>query len=197
MLPSGVDAAEKLITQRSAQREPSTEAASQSMLGKSAQPLVDHSASKNKVFIVHGHSHGMLRDVEAFVRKIGIEPVVLIDEPNKGQTVIEKFERNADVAFAIVLFSPDDLGRAVTDSPGSEKHRPRQNVVLELGFFIGKLGRNNTVLIVDETKSVEWENPSDYAGVIPIHYSSGLSAWHLDLMKELRAAGITFDWNKA
>jgi predicted nucleotide-binding protein len=139
----------------------------------------------------------MLRDVEAFVRRIGIEPIVLIDEPNKGQTVIEKFERNADVAFAIVLFSPDDLGRAATDPPSLEKHRPRQNVVLELGFFIGTLGRKNTALLVDETTSVEWENPSDYAGVIPIHYSSGSSEWHLDLMKELQAAGITFDWGKA
>jgi predicted nucleotide-binding protein len=149
-----------------------------------------------KIFIVHGHDHGMLRDVDAFVRRIGIEPVVLIDEPNRGRTVIEKFEQNANVPFAVVLFSPDDVGRAVADRPDSEKRRPRQNVVLELGFFIGTLGRPNVAVMVDDTEEVKWDSPSDYAGVVTIPYRPG-SDWQMRLMRELKASDIIHDPSKA
>ena len=90
-------------------------------------------APRNKVFIVHGHDHGMLNAVEAFVRKIGVEAVVLKDEANRGGTVIEKFERYSDVPFAIILLSPDtrvghdqsrttlyDRARARMPSPNSD-----------------------------------------------------------------------------
>jgi predicted nucleotide-binding protein len=61
--------------------------------------------------------------------------------------------------------------------------------VLELGFFIGKLGRPNTVLLVDETESDDIEYPSDLGGIIPISYRRG-SDWKMRLMSELKAAKI-------
>jgi predicted nucleotide-binding protein len=150
----------------------------------------------NRVFIVHGHDHEMLRDVEAYVRRIDIDPVILIDEPNKGGTVVEKFERNSAVQFAIVLFSPDDMGRAFDAPPEALKRRPRQNAVLELGFFIGKLGRENTVLLVDATSTDEVEYPSDLGGLIPISYRRD-SDWKTKLTREFRAASIPYNKDKA
>jgi predicted nucleotide-binding protein len=151
---------------------------------------------KGTIFIVHGQDHAMLREVEAFVRRIEIEPVVLMDEPNRGRTVIEKFERNANVPYAVVLFSPDDVGRLVSAPTGSEKRRPRQNVVLELGFFIGKLGRENVAVITDETVKEPTEYPSDYAGVVTIPYRPD-SDWKMRLIREFKASEIEFNSNKS
>ena len=150
----------------------------------------------NRVFMVHGRDHGMLRDVEAFVRKIGIDPVILMDEASRNDTVIEKFERFSDVPFAIILFSPDDVGRAYDAPTADEKRRPRQNAVLELGFFIGRLGRENTVLFVDATLTADAEYPSDMGGVVPIYYKPG-SDWQMRLMREFKASDIEFDPSKA
>ena len=153
-------------------------------------------APRNKVFIVHGHDHGMLNAVEAFVRKIGVEAVVLKDEANRGGTVIEKFERYSDVPFAIILLSPDDEGRARSKPDDPLRPRPRQNAVAELGFFIGKLGRRNTTVVVDGDAGDDVEYPSDIAGVVYLAFRSD-GAWKLDLMREFRAAEILHDASKA
>ena len=94
-----------------------------------------------------------------FVRNLGIKPVVLFEEPGKGQTIIEKLESNSDVLFAVVLLTPDDFGQATEE--GKLQPRARQNVVLELGYFLGKLGRANVAVLYDESV----ELPSDYHGV--------------------------------
>jgi predicted nucleotide-binding protein len=150
----------------------------------------------NKVFIVHGRDHGMLNDVKTFLYRIDVEPIVLMDEANEGGTVIEKFERHADVPFAIVLFSPDDEGRDASEPNKPLKRRPRQNAVIELGFFIGKLGRKGTALMVDgRIDAAMVEYPSDVAGVIPIYYKPE-SDWKLLLLRELRVAKIEHDGSK-
>lgn len=184
--PQGVDQMSALIT--SVQYHIRTDTAFPEV-GQSVSP-------SNQVFIVHGRDHAMLRDVEAFVRRIGIEAVVLIDEPSRNATVIEKFERHADVPFAIVLFSPDDVGRAVNEPDKALRRRPRQNAVLELGFFIGRLKRENTVLLVDGSLDEDVEYPSDFGGVIPIYYHSN-SDWKTRLIRELRASGIRHDPTRA
>jgi predicted nucleotide-binding protein len=158
--------------------------------------VIPSARPSNQIFIVHGRDHAMLRDVEAFVRRIGIDAVVLMDEPSRNATVIEKFERHADVPFAIILFSPDDVGRAANEPDKPLRRRPRQNAVLELGFFIGRLKRENTVVLVDGAFDEDVEYPSDFGGVIPIEYSSH-SDWKTRLLRELRASGIQHDPTKA
>ncbi len=83
---------------------------------------------------------------------VGLEPVILVEEPNRGRTIIEKFEANVDVAFAVVVMTPDDLGAelraleaATSDGVPLEglQSRARQNVILELCYFIGLLGREH------------------------------------------------------
>jgi predicted nucleotide-binding protein len=140
------------------------------------------------IFIVHGHDNEMVQNVARVIEKIGFKPIILREQPNKGRTIIEKFENYSDVPFAIVLFSPDDLGKAVNEKDLNP--RPRQNVVFELGFFIGKLGRENVVVLHREVPN--FEMLSDFKGVLFEPYKDG---WDLKIAKEMKASGLSVDLN--
>jgi predicted nucleotide-binding protein len=149
-------------------------------------------SNSNSVFIVHGHDETAKTNVARFVEKLGLEAIILHEQPNKGQTIIEKFESNAaNVGFAVVLLTPDDVG-APKNSQKDVNARARQNVILELGYFCGALGRNNVCVLYKE----EIEIPSDYLGVVytPLDSAEG---WHLKLAKEMKEAGLEIDLNKA
>ena len=89
----------------------------------------------------------MKQAVARTVERLGLEAVILHEKSNRGQTLIEKIERYFDVGFAVVLLSPDDTGYANAEGPKSARPRARQNVILELGYFAGKLGRENVVAL--------------------------------------------------
>ena len=157
----------------------------------SARPMVAEAEAKaisRKIFIVHGHEGEPREAVAGFLRKIDFIPVILHEQPNQGRTIIEKFEAHADVDFAIVLLTPDDVGGS---KDGQLQPRARQNVILELGYFIGKLGRNNVCAV----KLGDLEIPSDIIGVIWTPFDPH-GAWKTALAKELREAGHEIDWNK-
>jgi hypothetical protein len=97
----------------------------------------------DNVFIVHGHSIEVQQLVARVIEKLGLNAIILQEQPNEGKTVIEKFEGNSNVGFAIILLTDDDEGKARTQI-GLQK-RARQNVTLELGYFIGKLGRERVL----------------------------------------------------
>jgi len=145
-----------------------------------SEPTNDSEALK--IFLVHGHDEAFRNTVRLFVQDItGILPTVLNFEASGGRTLIEKFEEyshNADVA--IVLLTPDDFGRAASEP--TEQKRARQNVILELGYFLGALGRSRVISI---NKGVE--QPSDMAGIVYIPVDD---EWREKLRKELRAANI-------
>jgi hypothetical protein len=110
-----------------------------------AVPLLDkhsqgHMERGSEVFIVHGHDDGAKNTVARFIERIGLKPIVLHEQPDDGRTLIEKFEHYSRVGFAVILMTPDDVGASATSQ---EKLHPRarQNVILELGFFLGGLGR--------------------------------------------------------
>ena len=151
------------------------------------------SASKviesSKVFIVHGHDEAAREKVERLIEKIGLEPVVLNKQANGGKTILEKIEAHGEVGFAVVLFTADDLGGSIRNSSPTE-HRPRQNVLLELGYFWGKIGRDRVCLLNAIGSSIS----SDLAG---LGYTSldERGAWRLELVKELKYAGYTVDAN--
>lgn len=142
----------------------------------------------NKVFIVHGHDGEARETVARFIERIGLDAVILHEQANKGRTVIEKVEANSDVSFAIVLLTPDDVGRSVTSE--ELESRARQNVLLELGYFIGKLGRDKVCAL----KRGKLEIPSDFAGVVWEDMDSA-GAWKQALARELEASGQNIDWN--
>jgi predicted nucleotide-binding protein len=145
------------------------------------------------VFVVHGHDHGMKETVARFLAKLGLNPIILHEQPDEGKTIIEKFEKHAEVSFAVAIFSRDDLGVAVNAIPKTEpiekmlRPRARQNVVLEFGYFMGALGRENVRAIVEdgvETRVL----------YIPFDAADG---WRLRLVKEIKSAGLDIDANAA
>lgn len=139
-----------------------------------------------KIFIVHGHDGELKHSVARIIEKQGIEAIILSEQANQGRTIIEKFEDYSDVSGAICLFTADDFGRAKSDE--TEQIRARQNVVLETGYFMGKLARNRVVILADEGI----EMPSDLSGVV----YTDTSSWQFDLLKELSAMGYKVDLNK-
>jgi predicted nucleotide-binding protein len=98
----------------------------------------------------------MKESVARFLEKLDLRPIILHEQPNKGRTVIEKFEAHSDVGFAVVLLTPDDVG-GLASSPDKLSRRARQNVILELGYFIGKLGRAKVCALYKEGVEI----PSD------------------------------------
>jgi hypothetical protein len=135
-------------------------------LAESAGPAIEARAinSNNDVFIVHGHDELMKVEVARTLERLGLTPIILHEKPDEGRTVIEKFEHHSNVGFAVVLLSPDDKGYSVKCAPENAKSRARQNVVLELGFFVGKLGRKRVVALHRVVEG--FEMPSDYGGVL-------------------------------
>lgn len=117
------------------------------------------------------------------MKKLGLEVVILSEKPNLNRTVIEKFEANGDTGFAVVLLTGDDVG-ALRPALGKEPElqpRARQNVVFELGYFIGKLGRERVCALYEAGT----EKPSDYEGIlyVPLDESAG---WRLLLAREIK-----------
>jgi predicted nucleotide-binding protein len=142
-----------------------------------------------KIFIVHGHDEKRILEVKEVIRSQSLQPVVLKDEPNGGTTIIEKFERNADVGFAVILLTADDTGKARSDQ-SEPRYRARQNVILELGYFIGRLTRARVCALAD----TDLEVPSDIHGLIYTPLDTG-GAWRYKLVDELKLAGYITDKN--
>lgn len=145
-----------------------------------------------KVFIVHGHNNEAKHAVARFVDKLGLEPIILHELPNRSRTIIEKFEEYSDVAFAIILLTADDRGGPKNTPFEDQKWRARQNVIMELGYFIGRLGRERVCALHEGSV----EKPSDYDGVLFVKYDAD-DKWHLELARELKAADLDVDLNNA
>ncbi|MYB17963.1 MAG: hypothetical protein F4Y16_03060 [Holophagales bacterium] len=149
------------------------------------QAKPERPVASNDVFIAHGHS-ATKDTVARFLERLGLNPIILEEQPSQGRTIIEKFERHAEVGFAVAILTPDDEGRV----SGSDNLRPRarQNVIFELGFFLGKLGRSRVCALKDG----HLESPSDYDGVVYISID-GDDGWKFRLARELHAAGLAVD----
>jgi predicted nucleotide-binding protein len=140
-----------------------------------------------QVFIVHGHETEAKESVARFLDRLGLEPIILHEQPSSGRTVIEKFETFADVGFAVVLLTPDDIGGLAAD-PANLKRRARQNVILELGYFLGKLSRRRVCALYRQGVEI----PSDYQGVLYIEFDAA-GAWRTKVAQELVEAGFSIN----
>lgn len=144
----------------------------------------------SKVFVVHGHDDAALQGVARFLERLELTTIILKEQPDQGRTIIEKFEACAkEVGFAVVLLTPDDL--VVASAASGSNSRARQNVIFELGYFAGKLGRGRACLL----RKGDVEMPSDLFGVIYKEMDAG-GGWKLQLAQEMKAAGLKFDANK-
>ena len=161
-------------------------ATSAESISRSAEPADPNPAVSvtAPIFVVHGHDHALLHEVvRVLERATSREITVLHEQANRGRTLLEKFEAHALAAsYAVVILTADDIGGAV----GHEtKPRGRQNVIFELGFFFGKLGRDRVCVLLGEGV----EQPSDITGLVYVAADAS-GSWKYRLARELTAAGI-------
>jgi predicted nucleotide-binding protein len=165
--------------------------------------------SKN-VFIVHGTDHKPMKELKTILKDVGLNPIVLHEQPSRGSTVIEKLEKHSDVSFAFVILTPDDglfnLQQLVDLSKEVESKRlrrdledklfideflkiitnvSRQNVILEFGYFVGLLGRHNVCCLCTGDLTV----PSDMLGIVYVPFKESVYEAREMILKELREAG--------
>lgn len=167
----------------------------QQVASTKAFPATPHSKTRSepvldsrKVFVVHGHDNEAKEGTARFLGRLGLHPIILHEQPSSGRTVIEKFETYSDdIAFAVVLLTPDDLGNAASD-PTNLKARARQNVIMELGYFMGRLGRPRVCALYKGGV----ELPSDYQGVIYVEMDPA-GAWKAKLAQEFVQAKLPID----
>lgn len=140
----------------------------------------------NKVFIVHGHDETNLYKLKDLLKdRYKLECIIMKFQAGKGRTLIEKFEQEAgDAGFAFILMTPDDL----VEIPGKKEQyaQARPNVIFELGWFHGKLGRNRVCILFKKGTQIH----SDLAGVSRIEFNESVEEKVLEIEQELRAAGL-------
>jgi predicted nucleotide-binding protein len=140
-----------------------------------------------RVFVVHGHDEEAKQTTARFLEHIGLEPIILHEQPNSGRTIIEKFELHADVGFAVVLLTPDDVAHPA-NAPTKVSSRARQNVILELGYFVGRLTRRRVCAMYKPGVEI----PSDYQGVGYVELDPA-GGWRTKLAQELVEAGYSIN----
>lgn len=150
---------------------------------------IRRSKTNNRVFIVHGHDEGAKQTVARFLEQCGFVAVILHEQADGGRTIIEKIEQYADVVFAIVLYTPCDIGREKNEKRGTP--RARQNVVFEHGYLIAKLGRERVCALVKQGV----QTPGDIAGVVYKSMDSA-GAWKTEILREMKSAGVVVDASK-
>jgi predicted nucleotide-binding protein len=145
----------------------------------------------NEIFIVHGRDEHAKTEVVLLIERAGLKATVLHEQANGGRTIIEKFEKHGGSAgFAVVIMTPDDVGGL---DAGSLQPRARQNVIGEMFWFAGSLGRERVCAL----KKGMIEVPTDFAGVGYVDMDAS-GAWKKDLLRELEHAGYkNLDWPKA
>jgi predicted nucleotide-binding protein len=183
----------------------------------------ENTASKNRVFIVHGREHELVSELKCILQEFKINPVILHEQPNRGMTIIEKLEANSSVDFAFVILTPDDLGLSKEGlresykdcmkkiNPSTEeidnflketveknplilyynllrllKDKARQNVILEFGYFIGRLGRSRVCCLYKG----DLELPSDMHGICYLRFEKSVVEVKNFIFQELKEAQL-------
>jgi predicted nucleotide-binding protein len=148
-------------------------------------------AVRSDVLVVYGRNEAAREKVARYLTKLGLEPILLDEQAAQGRTLIEKLDDQMHPAFSVVLLTADDVG-GLAAPPGELRPRARQNVILELGFCVGRFGRSRVSALYEAGV----ELPSDYCGVeyAPLDANGG---WKLKLARELLDAGLRFDPLKA
>ena len=143
----------------------------------------------NNVFVVYGHNESMHTNVVKYIRRIGINTFDLFEYSSAGiQTIFDVLNTCANtVECAIVLLSGDDI--ALNCDQGTHKVRARQNVIFEMGFFAGFLGRDKVIVLYEP--SDDFEFPSDIKGIYYTEYGCN-TKWKSELQDHLKKMGFDF-----
>lgn len=150
--------------------------------------------ANRKVFVVYGHDSNARTQLEAMLRRWDLEPIILDQLVSSGATIIEKLEEHtSEVKFGIVLATPDDIGYARNDET-KKRFRARQNVVLELGMLLARIGRSRVAILLSQADDME--KPSDIDGLIYIPFRNNVEETKLSLAKEMQSNGYVLDISK-
>src|SRR6185503_4049466 len=137
------------------------------------------------VFIVHGHDGTQKMELKRLLSELGLQPIILHEQDDMGKTIIEKFEHYApQCAFSFVLLTPDDKLQA--DDSLEAKSRARKNVIMELGWFMAKLGRRRVMLLYKG----KLEIPSDILGVLYLEFNESVLEVRETIRTRLRGVGL-------
>lgn len=151
-------------------------------------------SNNRKVFVVYGHDMNARTQLEAMLRRWDLEPLIIDQLVSSGKTIIEKLEEYTEkVDFGIVLATPDDIGYG-KDNEEKKKYRVRQNVVLELGMLLAKVGRSKVAILLSQVE--EMEKPSDIEGLIYIPFKANVEETRISLAKEMQRNGYKLDIEK-
>jgi hypothetical protein len=126
-----------------------------------------------RIMIIHGRDSDRELVKEILSAEGVLDPIILREQFKPGDSIMEKFEREALQADgALVLATPDDEAAALLDPSGAPisvselRKRARQNVILEYGWFWGKISRKRVLLLLKG----ELELPTDLAGLLYASY---------------------------
>jgi predicted nucleotide-binding protein len=144
-----------------------------------------------RIIVVSGADNEMKQALTGALTKLSLAPLVMCEEPSQGKKIVENFSRDyTDVGFAVVLLSPDDFAYAKNEAATKRKLRPRQDVVFELGFLLGKLGKDNVLVFFREFEN--FEIPTDFEGINVTAFDDR-DSWKLALLRELSNCGLAVD----
>jgi predicted nucleotide-binding protein len=158
---------------------------------RAAAAIDPERTTSRKIFLVHGHETGLQQTIARFLERLALEVVILDEQPSQGRTIFQKFSDHSDVGFAVVLLTGDDIGGKKDTPPADLSPRARQNVILELGYFLGKLGPARVCALYQSGVEI----PSDIAGVVYVSLEGSVD-WRLKLASEIKAAKIDVDMNR-
>lgn len=144
-----------------------------------------------KIFVVHGHDHTALEQLELVLRRLNLDPYILQNNDGQTKTIIEALEQQIykEAAFGIVLLTPDDFGYSKAKGEEDRQPRARQNVVLEMGMVFASLGRDRMVIL----KKGALEIPSDIDGVLRLEFNDHVKEVAVKLAGRMKNAGIEID----
>lgn len=159
--------------------------------GNGKQTIKPKATDLKKIFIVHGHDRDARDQLELILMRLGLQPFILQNSDGGGKTIVEALEKHIyeDSAFGIILMTPDDFGFAKNEGETEKKPRARQNVILEMGMVMAKLGRERMAIIQKGTL----ERPSDTDGILRIEFNEHVREIAPKLAQRLQGAGFDID----
>lgn len=154
-------------------------------------PAAPASGGKPKrIFVVCGTDEAMKQTVVAAIKKLGLTPVVMCEEPSQGKKIVERYSDYVDVGFAVILFSPDVYVYPKGEEATKRTRTPNMEVTLLFGFLLGKLGKERVLGFYRESPNFVF--PIDFEG---IKYTAldDRDSWKLALIRELSGCGYFVD----
>jgi len=151
---------------------------------KKKEKKISKRINEENVFIIHGKDEARWREIKDIIKDdFNLKPIILSEQPDTGATIIEKFEKYAkSCSCAIAIFTPDD--EVISDNVKYLQARP--NVIYEIGWFCGKLGRDKVILLLKEGTTIF----SDFGGIIQKRFKEKIIEKVNEIRKDLEQMNI-------